>query len=99
MPKKYDAVVSQRYTQNGEEKKRYINVGAVFEGERGLSLKLDAIPVGFDGWIQFYEPRERDAAPAQRQMESYPSTPRSAPAEPRPPAPAAAEPFDDDIPF
>jgi hypothetical protein len=63
MAKKYDAVVTQRYQQNGEDKKRYINVGAVFESDKGLSLKLDSIPVAFDGWIQFYEPRPREDKP------------------------------------
>lgn len=60
MAKLYDAVVTQRYQQNGEDKKRYINVGAVFEGQNGLSLKLDSIPVNFDGWIQFYEPKPKE---------------------------------------
>lgn len=59
---KYEATVTQRYEQNGEEKKRYIRVGAVFETAKGLSLKLDAVPVNFDGWIQFYVPKPKDAA-------------------------------------
>lgn len=64
MALKYEAVVTQRYEQNGEEKKRYIRVGAVFEGAKGLSLKLDSIPVSFDGWIQFYEPKPKEDKPS-----------------------------------
>jgi hypothetical protein len=62
MKKIFDAVVSNgKYTQNGQEKTRYLNVGAVFEGDKGLSLKLDALPtVGFTGWINFYEPKPRE---------------------------------------
>jgi hypothetical protein len=61
MAKVYDAVVTTTYEQGGETKKRYINVGAVFSSDRGMSLKLDAIPVNFNGWIAFYEPKPREA--------------------------------------
>ena len=84
--KKYDAVATiGEYTdRNGQKKKRYQNVGAVFENENGLSLKLDAVPVSKDwsGWIAFYPPKDRSAsAPVQS-------------------APADTDPFHDDaIPF
>ena len=63
--KKYDAVATiGEYTdRSGEKKKRYQNIGSVFENEDGrLSLKLDAIPVGpeWSGWISFFEPKARD---------------------------------------
>lgn len=66
--KKFDAVATiGKYTdRQGNEKKRYINVGSVFESDEGhLSLKLDAVPVGqeWSGWISFFVPKERDAAP------------------------------------
>jgi hypothetical protein len=61
---KYDAVAVQRYEQNGEEKKRYIKCGVVFDGAKGMSLKLESLPVPFDGWLQFYEPKPRDDKPA-----------------------------------
>lgn len=63
MKKIYDAVavVGTYKTNDGDEKKRYVNVGSVFEGEKGMSLKLDAVPIGpdFNGWISFYEPKGR----------------------------------------
>ena len=61
--KKYDAVATIRYTHNGEEKKRFHNMGAVFESEKGMSLKLESIPVGFDGWVTFYTPKPKEEAP------------------------------------
>lgn len=71
MKKVYDAVVATgKYTdRNGNEKTKYLTVGAVLQGDKGLSLKLEALPVNFNGWINFYEPRERDAKPSQRQEE------------------------------
>lgn len=67
MRKIYDAVVIiGTYTdKQGKEKPRYMNVGAVLQGEKGMSLKLEAIPVGFTGWINFYEPRAREEKPAK----------------------------------
>ena len=66
MKKKYDAVVvTGKYMQNGVEKKRYMTVGVVLEGDKGMSLKLEALPIGFDGWINFYEPKPKQGeAPA-----------------------------------
>lgn len=63
MRKKYDAVATIGTYRNkaGEEKKRYVTCGAVFEGDDGrLSLKLDAVPTSPDwsGWVAFYEPKD-----------------------------------------
>lgn len=63
MRKKYDAVATIGSYRNkaGEEKKRYITCGSVFEGDDGrLSLKLDAVPTSpeWTGWVAFYEPRD-----------------------------------------
>lgn len=95
--KRYDVVaVTGSYTdRNGVEKRRYMNCGAVFETEKGLSLKLEAIPVGFDGWFQLYEPRTEQQAPAvQRHAFRQPATAGRQAA-----AAAAQEDFEDDIPF
>jgi len=66
----YDAVatVGTYKDRNGEEKKRYVNVGSVFENDKGqLSLKLDSVPVGneWSGWVSFFEPKERDGQQRQ----------------------------------
>ena len=59
MSKKYDvvAIVGKRR----DDKPNYVRVGAVFETERGLSMKLDAIPAGneWNGWLSFFEPQSR----------------------------------------
>lgn len=70
--KLFDAVASVgEYTdRNGQTKKRYVNVGAVFESDDGkyMSLKLESIPVGpnWSGWISFFEPKQREQSPAQQ---------------------------------
>ena len=73
MPKKiFDAVASvgEYEDRNGQKKKRYVNVGAVFESDDGkyMSLKLESIPVGpnWSGWVSFFVPKEREQSPAQQ---------------------------------
>lgn len=97
--KKYDiAVKVGSYVDNqGENKNRYMNIGAVMQGDNGPFILLDpmvnlaAAPrePGKDRVIcSLFEPKDKSqqAAPA--------AAPRQAPR----PAPAAA-PMDDDIPF
>ena len=45
----------------GEEKTRWIKVGALFQRDDGrMSIKLEALPVGeFNGWLSVFEPREK----------------------------------------
>ncbi len=61
MKKVYDAVcVVGEYKKGNETKKKYLVVGAVLENDQGqMSLKLDAMPTNFNGWINFYEPKEQ----------------------------------------
>lgn len=72
---KFDVVaVIGKYTDaGGNEKSRYLRIGAVLEGERGMSLKLDSVPVGWDGYAYLNEPRdkpqERAQAPRSRRAE------------------------------
>lgn len=88
--KKYDAVATiGKYTdRNGDEKKRYLTVGAVFENDEGhLSMKLEAVPVGteWSGWLSFYIPKEREASPPKEDAKANAYQPQPG--------------FDDGIPF
>lgn len=49
------------FADKSRDKTKYVNVGALFERDDGsLSIKLDAVPVGFDGWLNCYDPKPRD---------------------------------------
>lgn len=66
--KKFDVVanVGEYTNRQGETKKRYLNIGAVFENDQGhMSIKLECVPLGpeWSGWANLYVPKERDAAP------------------------------------
>lgn len=66
---KFEAVATLGKDKNG--KMRYQKVGAVFESDKGLSLKLDCLPVGapeWNGWISLYPPKDKsEKAPAKSQ--------------------------------
>lgn len=60
--KKYDVVaVTGKYTDSsGEEKSRYMNIGAVIQTKNGFMLKLEGVPVGWDGWAYLNEPQANE---------------------------------------
>ena len=95
MKKTHDAVFAgEKYAdRDGNEKTRYINVGALFARDDGsMTMKLESIPVGFNGWINFYEPKPRDGE--QSQERSRPQRQES-----RQQAPADDFADDENIPF
>lgn len=69
MAKKFDVVASVgEYTnQQGETKKRFFNMGAAFETDKGLSIKIESIPVGWNGWANLYPPKDTGGKPAETQ--------------------------------
>lgn len=67
MSKKFDIVTSEKYQdRDGNEKTRYTNIGAVFETAKGMSMKLESLPIGWNGWASFYEPKPREERPQQQ---------------------------------
>lgn len=61
-PYKRAVAVTGTYESRGETKKRYTNLGTLFQyDDGGFALKLDSVPVG-DGWngfISFYDIEEK----------------------------------------
>ena len=90
MPKLYDVVaVIGKYTdRDGNEKNRYLTIGAVIEGRNGPALKLETVPLNWNGWAYLNEPQTA----AEPRQKAQPARQQAA----RQPAP---EPIDDDIPF
>ena len=63
--KRWDVVAQLRYVKkDGSEGKQYLRCGTAFEGEKGIRLQLDALPLrDWDSWLSFYEPKERTETP------------------------------------
>lgn len=64
------AVVGTYNDRQGNEKKRYVTVGAVFENDKKqMSLKIESLPVGgeWNGWVSFYEPKEQTKQEPKKQ--------------------------------
>lgn len=61
MPIAYELIATTgTYTnKQGEEKKRWQKIGVVMQTAKGLSMKLEAVPVGWDGWATLAEPKPK----------------------------------------
>ncbi len=60
-------VHSTTYTKDGQQKKKYTTVGTLFiYDDGGMSIKMDAIPVGFDGKLAVYDRDENKQRPSQQ---------------------------------
>jgi len=60
-------VHTSEYQKNGETKKKYTPVGTLFVyDDGGMSIKMDAIPVGFDGKLAVYDRDENKQRPSQQ---------------------------------
>ena len=72
--KTHDAVYVERYSdRDGNEKKRYTNIGALFTREDGsMSVKLESIPVAFSGWISLYVPKQKEERPQRNAQAQAP---------------------------
>lgn len=95
MGKKYDVVVTEKYTdKNGEEKNSFTNIGVVLEKDGKFYLKLKMIPVGWDGFASLYVPKPRDGQQGGGQRRQPAQQPTQAPVRQ-----GNFDDFDDDIPF
>jgi len=58
MPVKFEVAAVVGEKQDG--KPIWKQFGKVFETERGLSLKLDSVPIAkdFDGWFKLFPPKD-----------------------------------------
>jgi hypothetical protein len=60
------AVTGTYQDAGGNEKKRYTNVGTLFQRDDGsFLLKMEAVPVEWNGWISFYDLDEQKQPAAQ----------------------------------
>lgn len=80
-----------KYTdKDGNEKSRYVDMGVVMETKNGPMLKLEATPIGWDGWAYLNEPKTNDEAKPRQERQARPA---------RTAAPADDFNDDPDIPF
>ncbi len=54
-------------TRDGQEKQKWIRCGNMIETKNGPTIKLDNLPITFDGWLHLFDVKEKDGdAPPQR---------------------------------
>lgn len=82
---KYLSAKSGTYKdKSGAEKNSYVRVGVMMETRNGEMIKLEALPVNFDGWIYLKDP-DQQQKPQSKTAEQ--------------PSGGNFNDFDDDIPF
>lgn len=85
---KIQAATGKYKGQDGSEKTRYVDVGVIMDGKQGgFVMKIECIPVGFDGWCYLNEPNKR------------PPTGGGATRRTPPPPSDGGGDFEEDIPF
>lgn len=69
---KYEVVaVTGEYTnKDGETKKRYAKVGVILETKNGPMLKLETVPLGWDGFAYLNEPKSNEERSSTRRGQS-----------------------------
>ena len=50
--------------KEGQEKTRYVKAGVLMETAKGQMVKLEALPVNFDGWLYFNDLQKKEAGQA-----------------------------------
>ena len=58
--------------KQGEEKTRYVKVGAKMETQKGVMYKLEALPIGFDGWIYERDLQVKEAKTEEKIADDIP---------------------------
>lgn len=61
---KYDVICKNgSYTdKTGAEKTKWMKAGVCMDTKNGgLAIKLESLPVGFDGWLTLSEPKPKDS--------------------------------------
>lgn len=54
--KEVTAIIGEYTNAKGEVKKRYMKIGALIESKHGPMLKLDAVPLEWNGYAYINEP-------------------------------------------
>ena len=71
------AVVGEYTNAAGENKKRFVKVGTLFDKGNGMSIKIDAIPAaGWDGWLSAKSQMEQRTDQRQGQRQQYRGLPK-----------------------
>ncbi len=64
MPIKYELIAKSgtyKDPKSGEEKTRWVKCGVVMDTRQGgMSAKIESLPIEWDGWLNFSEPKQKD---------------------------------------
>jgi hypothetical protein len=67
--KEVTAILGEYTNANGEVKKRYMKIGAIIESKHGPMLKLEVIPLEWNGYAYINEPYDKSNPRSNKQSE------------------------------
>jgi hypothetical protein len=71
--KRIVATVGEYTDREGKTKKQYANIGTLFERDDGSqAIKLESVPIGWNGWASFYELEQKKAELSPQHFEEAP---------------------------
>jgi len=67
MALRYDVICKNgSYSKDGVEKTKWLKVGVCMDTKQGgLAVKIESLPIGFDGWLSLAEPKAKDGFSAR----------------------------------
>lgn len=69
----FEVTFAEKYTdKQNQQKTKSVRIGCVIETKNGYMLKLDVIPVGFDGWAYLNEPKPQEQYQNNNQGQQQP---------------------------
>lgn len=57
--------------REGNEKTAYVRCGVLMETKNGPAIKLETLPVNFDGWMYLHDPQPKEDKPAPKKRDSF----------------------------
>ncbi len=70
--KRYDICVG---IKGKDDKTYWKNIGVILQTDKGFSLKIESVPVGWDGWASLFEPKAKEEQPAARPQQQADDSP------------------------
>lgn len=65
-------VAAGNYTVNGQEKTRWITIGKLLKSPKGVKVKIDTIPLEWNGWAELVDPDNEEKPRAKKAVQAAP---------------------------
>jgi hypothetical protein len=68
--KRYNVCAVKQYESRGEQRSKWFQVGKAFDTRKGIKVRLDALPLNFDGELMLFEETLDASRPSPKEYKS-----------------------------